>query len=703
MSETLEAGRPIFESLSPVMVGVFYVFAVAAVAVFVFGLWQRIAKYMTGRPGVWNAEIWSRTLALAGTTITHASLRKRNSLIGLTHAAIFYGFVTLFAGTLIITIDQDILKPFMPHLQFWKGGFYKGFSLVLDVLGLGLLAGLAVMAARRWIVRPSRLNYDRPDRADDEYSRAGYNHDDQIFLWGLIILATTGFLIEAIRIAIAWPPFEQWSVVGWYLAKLLAAGGLSSDIAAKLHPVGWWLHAVLALSFIAYLPYSKAIHMILGFAGLFMRDPLAGKRLPKVAEDAERMGYAGLPDLSRKELLNLDSCTKCGRCHDACPAWASGRPLSPRDVVLGLREDAERALGGRSWLRESINYNVSGPFDGIGIRAETLWSCTTCLACVDICPVGVEHVPLMVQLRRHLVEQGIMETPLQEVLEDMMRYGNSFAAPESDRGEWARELSFEIKDARTSAVDFLWFVGDYASYDPEAQRSTRIAARLFHAANLDFGILYDGERNAGNDIRRVGEEGLFEYLVEHNQTSFDAANFKRIITTDPHSYNTLKNEYADLKVPIYHATEVISELIDDGRLIINKKLSGRVTYHDPCHLSRYAGIIEPPRKILTALGLTLIEMERSRENSFCCGGGGGRIWMSEAAAGQRPCDQRLAEAELIDELDQFVVACPKCFSLFNAALGTQEKSSFELNDVIELTGQAVLVTQDKLTEVGSAL
>jgi Fe-S oxidoreductase len=507
----------------------------------------------------------------------------------------------------------------------------------------------------------------------------------------LIFIVASGFLIEAMRIAIARPPFEMWSAVGWPLAAALGALGMSSDVAAKLHPFGWWFHAVLALAFIAYLPYSKAIHMLLGLAGLFFRDPLAGRRLPAIPDGAVGMGYAGLGDFSWKELLDLDACTRCGRCHASCPAVAGGWPLSPRDVILELRENAEAALGGRSLLHETTTEPVSGPIAGLGVRSGTLWSCTTCLACVEICPVGVEHVPMIVQMRRHLVEKGDMDRNLQGILENLARYGNSFGAPERDRGNWTEGLGFEVKDARETPVDYLWFVGDFASYDPNIRRKTQSVARVFHAAGLDFGILYDGERNSGNDIRRVGEEGLFQFLCEHNSSKLSAAKFNTIVTTDPHSYNTLNFEYSGSSYAVRHYTEVIGDLIGDGRLTVKKRLDGRVTYHDPCHLSRYAQMTEPPREILTALGLTLVEMTRNRANSLCCGAGGGRIWMTDSGSAERPGNQRINEALEIDGIEYFAVACPKCFSLYREAVtATGNEARLPVRDLIDFVEEATL-------------
>jgi Fe-S oxidoreductase len=246
------------------------------------------------------------------------------------------------------------------------------------------------------------------------------------------------------------------------------------------------------------------------------------------------------------------------------------------------------------------------------------------LACVEACPVGIEHVPLIVQMRRKLVEDGSMDANLQSALEKINRYGNSFGQSERMRGRWTQGLDFKVKDIRKEPAEFLWFVGDYASYDPSLQELTRSAARVFQKAGLDFGILYDGERNSGNDVRRAGEEGLYETLVNKNLATLQKCRCRSIVTTDPHSYNTLKNEYPQFMAQrshpweVLHYTELLRHLIETNRLPINRRLACRATYHDPCYLARYNKVTEAPRQILKELGVELMEMDRWGENTFCC-------------------------------------------------------------------------------------
>ena len=349
--------------------------------------------------------------------------------------------------------------------------------------------------------------------------------------------------------------------------------------------------------------------------------------------------------------------------------------------MLELREQANHAYSGvgiggvLGALQEGraggdgFSGEVVGPD---GVRAETVWSCMQCNACVEICPVGIEQAPIINQLRRRLVEEGELDGNLQSTLQVIHKSGNSFGENRRRRGRWAKELEFEVPDARKQPVDVLWFVGDYASFDPRSQQITQALARLLHTAGVDFGILYDGERNSGNDVRRVGEEGLFESLAEQNIETISGCEFNRIVTSDPHSLNTLRNEYPSLggSWPVVHHTTLLVELIRARRLVPRRRLEYRVTYHDPCHLGRFNGEYDGPREILELLGCTLVEMGRNRDNSFCCGAGGGRIWIPDQPGQERPSENRIREAVGLPDVELFVVACPKDVTMYEDAIKT---------------------------------
>jgi Fe-S oxidoreductase len=279
------------------------------------------------------------------------------------------------------------------------------------------------------------------------------------------------------------------------------------------------------------------------------------------------------------------------------------------------------------------------------------------------------------------------------MLMKLSRYGNSFGQSERARTKWTQDLGFTIKDARKEPVQYLWFVGDYASFDPRLQEVTRLTAKIFHAAQLDFGILYDGERNSGNDVRRIGEEGLYQLLSEKNRTAIGKATFETIVTTDPHSYNTLKNEYRmnGHTAKVVHSTELFYQLLRTGRLTVRRRLSEHITYHDPCYLGRYNGVYEPPRLLLQALGLQIEEMPRNRSKGFCCGAGGGRIWMEDSPGiKERPSENRIREALSLHGIDSMAVACPKDIVMFRDAIKTTgNEQRLVIKDVAEYVGEAL--------------
>jgi Fe-S oxidoreductase len=316
---------------------------------------------------------------------------------------------------------------------------------------------------------------------------------------------------------------------------------------------------------------------------------------------------------------------------------------------------------------------------------------------MQICPVGIEHAPLIVQLRRRLVEQGEMDPKLQLALEAIHMSGNSFGEPKRKRARWTSALEFHIKDIRSEPAEYLWFVGDYASFDPRSQKATLALARVLHTAGVDFGILYDAERNAGGDVRRSGEEGLFAALAEENIHTMSSCSFSTIVTSDPHSYTTLKNEYQEFGVGwrVLHHSELLEVLLEEGRIQPTRPLGVEVTYHDPCMLGRYNGVYDAPRRVLAGIGARVREMPRNREDSFCCGAGGGRIWMSELRdpSWARPSEMRIEEALALGKLDYFVVSCPKDVTMYEDAIKTSgHQNEIEARELSELVLDSLAVT-----------
>jgi Fe-S oxidoreductase len=696
MIHTDSITRVLFEDFRPSAVRLFYVIGFAAIAVFCYGVYVQVRKYRRGAATNAGGSLLTRFGEMVGTVLSHRTVARRDPKAGAAHRLIFYGFVLLFIGTATITLDYDILGPLF-GVHFWHGEFYLWFSLVLDVAGVLLAGGLIYMMYRRGWLRPPKLDYARPDRlpTDPDYDRSGYRREDWAFLWTLIFIVFTGYVLEAVRLVwLADRPdvwdVRWWSPAGAAMAEAMRAVGMTSAVGGIVRQNLWWFHGLLALLFIALIPFTKVKHIFTSAGSLMFRDPLAAQRLPRVPAEQKRVGAQFITDFTWKQLLNLDACTKCGRCHEACPARAVGAPLSPRDVILSLREFANKTLESGTLPAEAeLDVHGKGPGQ---VAMETLWSCRTCMACVEICPVAVEHIPIIVQMRRKLVEDGAMDPQLKKTLQTIHKNGNSFGESRRKRAAWTKSLAFKVKDARKEPVDVLWFVGDYASFDPRNQKVTQSFAALLRDAGVDFGILYEGESNAGNDVRRVGEEGLYEVLAESNIETLSALSFKSIVTTDPHSYNTIRNEYPDFggTYEIQHYTTLLLKLMQEGKLPVPRQLGRRVTFHDPCHLGRFNKGYEAPREILRLLGCELVEMGRCRANSFCCGAGGGRIWMPDPVGADKPAHNRMREAAAIPGLEVYVVSCPKDLTMFEDALKTTgNEGKFVVKELIELVREAL--------------
>jgi Fe-S oxidoreductase/nitrate reductase gamma subunit len=698
VSRTDAVTRILFESFGKAEVRLFYLIGYAAIAVFFYGAYVQVRKYRRGAALKLEGGLWKRLGDMLAAVLSHRTIDRRDRGAGGAHRLIFYGFMLLFAGTATITLQYDILEPLF-GIRFWYGSFYLVFSLVLDVAGVALIAGLLYMMYRRGWMRLPKLDYARPDRVpgDPDFNRPQYRREDWAFLWILLIIGVTGYVLEAARLvwlqdrADVWDT-RWWSPVGAAMADGLRALGLTAHAGGELRHGLWWFHGLIALALIALIPFTKVKHIFTAAASLMVRDPLAAQRLPLIPKSQAEAGAAKITDFNWKQLLNLDACTKCGRCHEACPARAVGAPLSPRDVILSLREFAKATLES-GVVPEAAELDIHGKGPG-QVAMETLWSCRTCMACVEICPVAVEHVPIIVQMRRKLVEDGAMDPLLTKTLQTIHKTGNSFGESKRKRGSWSKALPFPVKDARKEPVDVLWFVGDYASFDPRNQKVSQLFATLLREAGVDFGILYDGESNAGNDVRRVGEEGLYEVLATANVNALSSASFKSIVTTDPHSFNTIRNEYPDFggKYEIQHYTTLLKQSFADGRLRVTNPLKYRVTFHDPCHLGRFNKGYEAPRELLALLGCELVEMGRCRANSFCCGAGGGRIWIPDPVGAEKPAQNRIKEAAAIPGLEIYVVSCPKDLTMFEDAVKTTgNEGKFVVKELIELVREATVV------------
>jgi Fe-S oxidoreductase/nitrate reductase gamma subunit len=593
-------------------------------------------------------------------------------LVGIPHVFIFYGFVVfLFASTGLL------LQGLFPTLKIPTAETNPVLAPVVDIFAVLVLAGLAVSTFRRYVLRPQGLQL---------------TFDAALVNALIAALMVTYLAAEGFRLVTRPPEPGVWAPVGKWLGGLLGSSPTLHAAAPVLYLSFWWGHVLILLFFLGYLPHSKHLHLMAApFSAFFSQLGPAGRLAASGSEKG--LGAERLGEFTWRQLLSAFACAECGRCERVCPSFQAGEPGSPRQLIHNLKEHLLKY--GPELLAKAPATGDGGEPALIGslIPAKELWACTTCMACAERCPVMNEHLSIMVDLRRRLVERGEIDAKLEEALRSLARYGNSFGQSDRKRTAWTQGLAFKPKDARKEPVEWLWFVGEYASYHPSLQGITRALAQVLKNADVDYGILFEAERNTGNDVRRVGEEGLFELLRDKNMAALAKAQFHNLFSTDPHVYNTLKNEYPELnhgRHTAYHYSELLADLLTQGRLKITHPLSYRVAYHDPCYLGRYNGVYEAPRRVLKALGVDMVELPRNHSNSLCCGGGGGRVWMDEIGqVKERPSESRVREAAGTKGVQCLVVACPKDYVMFSDALKTTGlEGRLVIKDLTELVAEA---------------
>ncbi len=672
----------------------FYWLTVVSIAAFTYGIWRRFQLWKKGLPIGVRAfiagrltEIWSRLRPRLARLLTEGLGQKRvtgRGLAGWSHIALFAGFMILFLGTTMLELDH-LASGISQALKFHKGTYYVIYEFTLDIFGLIFLAGCLYFLWRR-TRRPRSLGH----RATDWY-----------VLGSFLAIGLTGYIVEGLRIVWQHPTgiAAHCSPIGLVISGWLS--GLTDAGARSMHRAVWWIHAVLVFGFIVSVPYTRLLHLITGPLNIFFAPGGLGRMVPlsmEEVEKTERIGVSAIDQFNQQQLLSLDACMECGRCEEACPAFATDKPLSPKKVVQDLKGHMTRILNQNGLLtstkeNQSIGCTQEPALHGGVIQAETLWSCTACSACVRVCPVRIDPLTLLTDMRRNRVGEGTLSGTAATALRRMQSSGNPWGLPAADRAVWAEGLEVPLAKEK-SDFDILYWVGCAGSYDRRAQRVSRAMVKLLKLAKVNFAILGREEKCTGDSPRRLGDEFLFQELAQVNIETMAKYNVRKILTQCPHCLNSLLKDYVQFggHYEVLHHTQFLEQLLAEGRLEVEAPgpQTEPITYHDPCYLARVNGIHQAPRNVLTAShtsstsGLDLREMPRNREKTFCCGAGGGRMWMEEDPK-KRVCTQRSAEA-LSTGAKTIAVGCPFCLTMMSDGVATQNESARVL-DLAEILAE----------------
>jgi Fe-S oxidoreductase/nitrate reductase gamma subunit len=663
----------------PYWAQIFLYFSMAvAVLAMLLGIYWRIRIWRAGQPAVRFDRLDERFRRLLKYGIAQVKILNQR-YPGLMHFGIFWGFGLLFIGTALATLDADVWEPLGGKLLI--GPFYLVYELVLDLAGLFFVVALGMAIYRRCVQRPARLGSTR--------LFGGFTFTLTI----LFVINVTGLMVEGLRLAVVQPSWGVWSLVGWLFGQLTLATRMDALGLRSLHLSLWVLHFGLVGIFIATLPYSTLFHLFTAPLNVFTSSLKPAGELATIEdiETAERLGAGQLTDFGWPQLLDFDACTECGRCQVVCPAYIAGMPLNPKKLILDLRDCMTDQTSG---LLANANGGQMHERQVVGdvIARDTLWSCTTCRACVHECPVLIEHVDTIVDMRRYLtLAMGDLPGTGALSLQNLGRAGNPWGQPPTARDAWALGLDVPVM-ADAGQVDVLWWVGCAGSYDERSQKISKALVRIFKAAGVDYAILGQEETCNGDPARRLGDEYTFQVLAQQNIQTLKQYHFKRIVTACPHCFNTLANEYPHFggKWEVIHHSQFIDELIRTGRLTLSQPLDERVTFHDSCYLGRYNDICQAPRDVIVAIPgvVNLAEMGHSRDKALCCGGGGGGMWL-EVHGERRIQEIRLEEAEATHP-SIVASACPFCMLMFELGSKTLrfDEKNIELKDIAELVARA---------------
>jgi Fe-S oxidoreductase/nitrate reductase gamma subunit len=664
--------REVFGNI-PTLVKTLFYLAVAVTAVLVGKLSSdRVKNWERGQPDDrrttkanakrraedFRAGVWMQTLL-------------RDPAAGIMHSLLYFGFVWLFIATVLLEANHQ----FPPSLKFLHGDVYKAYSLTADLAGVAFLVGILWAIGRRYLWAPYRIwTKTKPE--------------DAVILGVFLLIGVTGFLAEGFRIALVGrPTFEKWSIVGWPIAA--AVDGWTATALARAHRAMWGLHFAGFLTFLVLLPTTKLRHMFTSPMNMYLRDRArpkgAMKPLPNLMEtELDSFGASRIEDFTWKQLMDTDACTICGRCTSVCPANKTGKPLDPREIVLKVGEVMAATASPKVPPPVTVDADITIEAGSVleRITAEEVWACTTCKACDEICPVNIEILDKILDIRRYysLMESNF-PTELGNAYRGMENSSNPWGLSQADRAQWARGIPDEVPivDPGSGSLghEYLYWVGCATSFDDRNKKVAVATAKLLQRAGVDFAILGQNELCTGDPARRSGNEYVFQMLASQNIEALNGLGVQKIIASCPHCFNTLKNEYPDYggKFDVVHHSQFLMQLVDDGRLSMKgASLSERIAYHDSCYLGRHNDVYLAPRKVIGSIaGVEVVEMPRNGTRGLCCGAGGARMFMEERT-GKKVNIERTEEA-LGTGADRIAVACPFCMIMLDD--GVKEKGADE--------------------------
>jgi Fe-S oxidoreductase/nitrate reductase gamma subunit len=619
---------------------------------------QRLADYRAG--------VYMRTLL-------------RDSAAGLMHSMIYFGFLVLLGVTTVLEIDHQV----PPALKFLHGDVYRAYAAVGDIAGIVFTGGVIWAIIRRYVQRPYRIRIkSKPEHA--------------IGLAVLLAIGVTGFTTEMFRIAESQAAgvnmdHEKWSVLGYPLAQLVNGWSVSS--LDTTHQVMWVAHVLAFIAFLIILPITMLRHMFTSPLNMYLKDRErpkgAMKAMPNLTETSlETFGAHVVEDFTWKQLLDLDACTMCGRCTSVCPAHATGKPLDPREIVLKSGEvmaaTASHARGGKVTPPLSVDSEITISANSLfeRITSEEIWACTSCKACDEICPVNIEILDKILDMRRYLsLMESDFPAELGNAYRAMENQGNPWGMSQGDRGEWAKDLDVTVLDPGAAFNhEYLYWVGCAGSFDDKNKKVTQSMAKLLKRAGIDVAILGPSEMCTGDSARRSGNEYLFQMLAMPNIEMLNGMGVRKIITQCPHCFNTLANEYPQFggTYEVIHHSQLLEHLIDSGKLdISDATLEERITYHDSCYLGRHNDVYMAPRNVVASIkGVDVVEMPRNGTKGMCCGAGGARMWMEETI-GTKVNDERAAEA-ISTGASRVATACPFCYIMLDDGVKGAGKEEHEV-------------------------